>query len=158
MYVIKLAFKNIINRKKTYALISLEIIIGIIALGVFSNLLLSIRSTFEKIDNDIKYHTYYVYDSVYMDYNFSSTTMRSEESTGVKQVNDYSNYCMIKEKYDVNVVLYARTNRIVKSESQSGNNEINLFFVTPEFFKLIVKDQFTFDKNTIYAGKKLWQL
>lgn len=154
MYVIKLAFKNIINRKKTYALISLEIIIGIIALGVFSNLLLSIRSTFEKIDNDIKYHTYYVYDSVYMDYNFSSTTMRSEESTGVKQVNDYSNYCMIKEKYDVNVVLYARTNRIVKSESQSGNNEINLFFVTPEFFKLIFKDQFTFDKNTIYAGEE----
>lgn len=154
MYVIKLAFKNIITRKKTYALISLEIIIGIIALGVFSNLLLSIRSTFEKIDNDMKYHTYYVDDSTYKDNNFTSTTMQSESNTEVKLVNNYSNYSMIKEKYDVNVVLYATTNRIVKSDSQDGNNEITLFFVTPDFFKLIFKEQLTFDENTIYAGEE----
>ncbi|HAB62384.1 MAG TPA: hypothetical protein DCE48_17110 [Lachnospiraceae bacterium] len=154
MYVIKLALKNIINRKKTYALISLEIIIGIIALGVFSNLLLSIRSTFENIDNDIKYHMYYVDDSAYADSNFSSTTMQSESNTEVKKVNDYSNYCMIKEKYDVNVVMYATTNRILKSDSQARNKEINLFFVTPEFFKLIFKDQPTFEENTIYAGEE----
>lgn len=154
MYVIKLAFKNIITRKKTYALISLEIIIGIIALGVFSNLLLSIKSTFDKIDNDIRYHTYYVDDSVYEDNNFNSTTMQSESNTEVKQVNDYSNYSMIKEKYDVNVVLYATSNRIVKSDSQAKNNEINLFFVTPEFFKLIFKDPLAFDENTIYAGEE----
>ncbi|HEX3021720.1 MAG TPA: ABC transporter permease [Lachnospiraceae bacterium] len=154
MYVIKLACKNIVNRRRTYTLIALQIMIGVLALGVFINLLLSIRSAFVRFDNDIRFHTYYINPNGYHDFNFSDSSIGIENASVQNQYNSYSNYSMVKEKHDVNAVLYTMANRIVKSDSSSANKEINLFFVTPEFFHLFLQNQVSWKENTIYAGEK----